>query len=170
MKRNIKIVLFCGISLLFIGCDQFTKELAKQHLKDKPELSFYHDTVRLLYVENTGAFLSWGDNWSAAASFWFMNVLPLLFLMGLFIYSIRKMKTSNLLQVFPFLLICAGGWGNIIDRMLYNRHVTDFMNVGISNLRTGIFNFADVYVSTGVILLLVHQWKNSSVRTVSPRG
>ena len=88
--------------MLFIGCDQFTKELAKQHLKDKPELSFYHDMVRLVYVENTGAFLSFGDNWPPAASFWLMNVLPLLFLMALFIYAIRKMKNSSFCRCFRF--------------------------------------------------------------------
>jgi signal peptidase II len=166
MKRSMKITLFCAVSMLFIGCDQLTKELAKAHLKDKPAISFYHDTFRLDYAENTGAFLSLGADWPAAASFWLMNVLPLLFLMGLFVYAIRKMATRSLVQLLPFLLICSGGWGNIIDRILYNRHVTDFMNVGISNLRTGIFNFADIYVSAGVVLLLVFQWKNSSFRTV----
>jgi len=167
MKRSVKIILFCAMSILFIGCDQFTKELAKEHLKNQPALSFYHDTFRLDYAENTGAFLSFGADWPAAASFWLMNILPLLFLMGLFIYAIRKMASSSLLQMLPVLLICSGGWGNIIDRILYNRHVTDFMNVGISNVRTGIFNFADIYVSAGVILLLVYQWKNSSLRTVA---
>ncbi len=97
-----------------------------------------------------------------------MSILPLAFLMGLFIYAIRKTATVNLLHLFPFLLICSGGWGDIIDRMAYHRHVTDFMNLGIRNLRTGIFNFADVYVSAGVIMLLVLQWRNNSQRTVSP--
>ena len=161
MKRSIKIILFCFISIVFIGCDQVTKELAKLHLKDKAAMSFYHDTFRLDYVENTGAFLSFGADWSPAASFWLLNVLPLLFLMGLFVYAIRKTANSTLMNVFPFLLICAGGLGNIIDRIMYDRHVTDFMNLGINNLRTGIFNFADVYVSTGVIMLLVMQWRKS---------
>jgi len=167
MKRNIKIVLFCTLSVLFIGCDQVTKELAKVHLKDKPMMSFYHDTFRLDYIENTGAFLSLGDDWPPAASFWLMNVLPLLFLVGLFVYAIRKTATAGLIQIFPFMLIFAGGLGNIIDRMLYNRHVTDFMNMGINNLRTGIFNVADVYVTTGVIMLFVFQWKKSRTETTA---
>jgi len=167
MKRNIKIVLFCTLSVLFIGCDQVTKELAKVHLKDKPMMSFYHDTFRLDYIENTGAFLSLGDDWPPAASFWLMNVLPLLFLVGLFVYAIRKTATAGLIQIFPFMLIFAGGLGNIIDRMLYNRHVTDFMNMGINNLRTGIFNVADVYVTTGVIMLFVFQWKKARTETTA---
>ncbi len=55
MTRNLKIILFCCIALVFIGCDHVTKELAKEHLKDKPALSFYLDTFRLDYAENTGA-------------------------------------------------------------------------------------------------------------------
>ncbi len=165
MKRNVKIILFCAISILFIGCDQVTKELAKTHLKDKPLLSFYHDTFRLDYVENTGAFLSFGDDWPPAISFWVMNVLPLVFLIGLFAYAIRKTATSTLSAVFPFILICAGGLGNIIDRFLYNHHVTDFMNVGINNVRTGIFNVADLYVTTGVIALFIMQWKKNRLQS-----
>jgi signal peptidase II len=161
MKRNIKILLFCAISVVFISCDRVTKELAKEHLKDKAALSFYHDTFRLDYVENKGAFLSFGDDWSDTTSFWLMNILPLIFLIGLFVYALRKTATNTLLNMFPFLLICAGGLGNIIDRMMFNRHVTDFMNIGINNLRTGIFNFADVYVSAGAFMLLVFHWRNA---------
>ena len=52
--------------------------------------------------------------------------------------------------MFPFAFIFSGGIGNIIDRIMFDRHVVDFMNLGVNNLRTGIFNFADVYVTTGV--------------------
>jgi signal peptidase II len=45
--------------------------------------------------------------------------------------------------------------GNIIDRLVYDRHVTDFMNLGIGSLRTGIFNVADMCVTGGVIGLLI---------------
>ena len=166
MNRTLKIILFCTLSVVFIGCDQVTKELAKTHLKDKAVISFYHDVFRLDYIENTGAFLSFGDNWSPSASFWLLNMLPLLFLVALFVYAIRKMATSTLTAVFPFLLIFAGGLGNIIDRIMYDPHVTDFMNLGINNLRTGIFNVADMYVTAGVIMLLVTQWKNTRQQRV----
>jgi signal peptidase II len=52
-------------------------------------------------------------------------------------------------------LIFAGGIGNIIDRLLFEKHVSDFINIGIGDLRTGIFNFADVYVTLGVISFLL---------------
>lgn len=58
------------------------------------------------------------------------------------------------LTLLAFIMIFAGGVGNIIDRIVNDRHVIDFMNMGIGTLRTGIFNFADLCLTTGVVLLL----------------
>ena len=49
-------------------------------------------------------------------------------------------------------LLIAGGLGNLIDRLVYG-YVTDFLNVGIGSLRTGIFNVADMAIMLGVGLL-----------------
>jgi signal peptidase II len=67
---------------------------------------------------------------------------------------IRKSATLDWRSLFALTLIFSGGLGNLIDRILYDRHVTDFMNLGVFGLRTGIFNFADVYITLGVILAL----------------
>lgn len=165
MSRKVKIVLFCVLCFALIGCDQVTKELAKTHLKDKPAISYYHDFFRFDYVENTGAFLSFGADWSPALSFWLMNILPLLFLIGLFVYALRKTASWTFKELLPYLLIVSGGLGNIIDRMLYDRHVTDFMNMGVNGLRTGIFNVADMYVTAGVIMIVVMQWRKPKVQS-----
>jgi signal peptidase II len=163
MSRKVKIVLFCVLCFALIGCDQVTKELAKAHLRDKPAISYYHDLFRFDYVENTGAFLSFGADWSPTVSFWLMNMLPLLFLVGLFVYALRKTASWTFKELLPYLLIVSGGLGNIIDRILYDRHVTDFMNMGINGLRTGIFNVADMYVTAGVIMIVVMQWRKPKV-------
>jgi signal peptidase II len=154
-KSKYKILIFCLISLVFIGCDRATKDLARIHLKDKDPVSFFHNTVRLEYVENTGAFLSFGDGLSKSLSFWLLSVLPLLFLFGFFVFALRRSGHMNFLEMLPFTLIFSGGVGNIIDRLLFDRHVTDFMNVGIQSLRSGIFNFADLYITAGVLILVV---------------
>jgi signal peptidase II len=155
MKNWMKVLLFCLTSLLFIGCDRITKNLAKEHLMYRQPISYFHNTVRLEYVENTGAALSLGDELSKPLSFWLLSILPLIFLVLLFVYAISQMRDFGLLKLLSFSMIIAGGLGNIIDRIMFDRHVTDFMNVGIYNLRTGIFNFADVCVTAGVIGLLI---------------
>jgi signal peptidase II len=51
-------------------------------------------------------------------------------------------------------LVIGGGMSNFIDRLLYGGYVVDFLNVGIGSVRTGIFNVADVFIVTGVLLLV----------------
>ena len=50
-----------AILSLCVGCDQFTKEIARQQLDGHPPRSFLADTVRLVYAENPGAFLGLGS-------------------------------------------------------------------------------------------------------------
>lgn len=51
-------------------------------------------------------------------------------------------------------MIVGGGLGNLIDRIVYNGVVIDFLNVGVGGIRTAIFNIADVAVLGGVALLV----------------
>jgi len=143
--------------MAFIGCDRVTKQLAKENLQFGEPKSYFHDTFRLERVENTGAALSVGDALPQKVSFWLLSILPLTVLLLLFFYVVRQLNSFSLLKLLSFSLVIAGGLGNIIDRIVYDRHVTDFMNMGIHNMRTGIFNVADVCLprgSSGCLLLI----------------
>jgi signal peptidase II len=57
------------LALLFamivtVGCDRVTKQVAASTLADAPARSLLGDTIRLEYVENAGAFLGLGADWS----------------------------------------------------------------------------------------------------------
>jgi signal peptidase II len=155
MKTWLKVLLFCFTCIVFIGCDRVTKQLAKEHLMFNETKSYFHDTFRLEYVENTGAALSVGDSLPKEVSFWLLSILPLVILGILFIYVMRRLNEFSWLKLLSFCLVIAGGLGNIIDRIAYDRHVTDFMNLGIHDIRTGIFNVADVCISAGIIGLFI---------------
>jgi len=155
MKNRFKTVLFCMISFALISCDQVTKDLAKTHLMNQQPASYFHDTFRLEYLENTGAALSLGANLPQPYNFVLLSIIPLLVLLALFVYAIIKIKEFDLIRLLAFSLIFAGGIGNIIDRIFHDRHVTDFMNLGIQNFRTGIFNVADICITAGVIGLFI---------------
>jgi signal peptidase II len=45
--------------------------------------------------------------------------------------------------------------GNLLDRIVRDGSVIDFMNLGLGHLRTGIFNVADVQIMLGLGLLLL---------------
>lgn len=163
MSKKGKILLFFTCSLAFIAADRITKDMAKAHLQGSEMLTYFHDTFRLLYVENTGAALSLGDNLPQAVSFWLLSILPLLFLLGVAYYTLTHAGQMSAMKVFSLTMIFSGGIGNIIDRIVYDRHVTDFMNMGIGDIRTGIFNVADIFVTSGVIgLLIFYKDKNKT--------
>ncbi|RCH55563.1 signal peptidase II [Mucilaginibacter hurinus] len=162
MKKSIKLWVFVVTALVSIGCDRVTKDLAKTHLKYEEPQSYLNNIFRLEYVENTGAALSLGDNLSQPWSFILLTLLPVIFMIGLVIYTIYNVGVLDKWSVLALSLITAGGIGNIIDRILYDRHVTDFMNIGIGSLRTGIFNVADMCVTAGVIIMLLFSFRSSN--------
>jgi signal peptidase II len=164
MNRWIKIFVFCCSALLFISWDKVSKEMAKEHLKNREPLSYFHDSFRLVYVENTGAAMSLGDNLPKTASRWLLSIAPLIILLILFGYTIRKSKEMKMQKMLALSLIFAGGMGNVMDRLLFDGHVTDFMNVGYRNFRRGIFNFADVCVTAGVLCFLIYHRKTNPSR------
>ena len=164
MRSGIKIILFCLLSLVFIGCDRVTKDLAKEHLKDKAPTSYLNDTFRLQYAENTGAAMGLGDELSKKSSFWLLSMLPLAILLIVFVYTIKNARKLSPIKLFCIALIFAGGLGNIIDRILFDRVVTDFLNIGLGNIRTGIFNVADICVTSGAIGLLIFYRDKQSIK------
>lgn len=155
MKARVKIILFCLISSSLISCDQITKKLAQDHLMYQASTSYFNDLFRLEYAENTGAALSLGADLPQPYNFVLLSLVPLLFMVMVLIYVFVGMKEFNLLRITAFALVFAGGIGNLIDRIFRDRHVTDFMNLGIYHIRTGIFNVADVCITAGVIILFI---------------
>jgi signal peptidase II len=72
----------------------------------------------------------------------------------------------NTYQTVGAALICSGGLGNLIDRLTHGGYVTDFLNVGIGPLRTGIFNVADFVLLVGLGIIVLSG--AGSARTAAP--
>ena len=53
-----------------------------------------------------------------------------------------------------FLLILGGSFGNLFDRIYY-RSVPDFIDFHIGNFHWFIFNIADIFITVGVICLIL---------------
>jgi signal peptidase II len=110
--------------------------------------------VRIQYAENDGAFLSLG---SSLPQKWKMLIFiggVSLFLISAFIYLIFA-SGINASAVAAISLVIGGGLSNLLDRIAYNGHVIDFLNLGLGRLRTGIFNVADLAIMLGMLLLVV---------------
>ena len=160
-------ILILRIIFACVAVDQATKWLAKKYLAPDGFFSFAGDTVRLQYAENTGAFLSLGSSLPEPWRHIVFTVLVGIFLTALLAYLIFS-RTLPRTYVTCLSLVCGGGFSNLIDRMAYDGRVVDFLNVGIGPLRTGIFNVADMAITTGAILLLIDNFRKPAEKTANP--
>ncbi len=67
------------------------------------------------------------------------------------IFMIVKAKG---LKKYSLLMILGGAIGNVFDR-LFNRSVPDFIDFHIGNFHWFIFNIADVFITIGVIFMIL---------------
>ena len=148
-----RLLLIAIILSSSVGCDQVTKETAKNHLSHTGPLSYLGDTFRLQYTQNIGAFLSIGSSLPEKVRFWLLIVLTLIAVIGMLIFLLLLRNPRPSLVV-GLSFIIGGGVGNLIDRIFHHGAVTDFMNVGIGDLRTGIFNVADMAIMLGIGMLI----------------
>jgi signal peptidase II len=141
-----------GIIVATNVLDQVSKVVARDHLSGQL-LTYLGDTVRLQLTENTGAFLSLGADMDPTARMLIFTVGIGIFLVGTIWMLVRNSKMNQWTTI-SLSLIVAGGIGNLIDRA-YKGSVTDFMNVGIGWLRTGVFNVADMAIMAGIFIMLI---------------
>jgi signal peptidase II len=109
--------------------------------------------VQLILTENRGAFLSLGSHMSSERrTILFSGVVALALIGGTLWLVARDHAVARVASVS---LIVGGGFGNLVDRVFRSGAVTDFIFVRYGPLRTGIFNLADVFITTGVVALLL---------------
>lgn len=117
------------------------------------QIDLIKDYFQLIWVENKGAFLGMGSEMNPTLKLIFLLVLPTLVL-GYVIYYIIKTKELDRVSVIAFCCIIGGGIANVFDRIVYGQ-VTDFFFINLGGVfKTGIFNVADLSVTTGMIMLL----------------
>lgn len=159
MSKLKRIGLLLIVLLSCVGCDQATKIIARQELATAPMQEYWNGFFRLVYAENPGAFLSLGANMHPEVRFWVFTVFVTLLLTGLCWFALRHIQKAPIPFVIAVALIAGGGLGNLIDRLLYDGHVVDFMQLGYSPLRTGVFNVADMAIMAGTGLMMVYAWR-----------
>lgn len=140
-----------------VGCDQVSKSAARTLLASGVTESLFADSLRLQLVQNRGAFLSLGDSLPEQLRFILFTAAVAVLLIGLVCASlfVRRLRPA---RVIPLALVAGGGISNLIDRLLFDGRVTDFLNVGVGSFRTGIFNLADMAILFGAVLLILWRY------------
>jgi signal peptidase II len=145
----VMLTLFCCV-----GCDQVSKSAARSMLHTGVTESLFSDSLRLQLTENPGSFLSLGASLPEHLRFSLFTAAVAVILVSLVCAALFARRLSSA-RFIALALIAGGGIGNLIDRLLHDGRVTDFLNVGIGSLRTGIFNLADMAILAGALLLVV---------------
>lgn len=152
---------FSGLSrLLFIllivvaniGCDQAAKSYVRQNVEQHASISLIDEHFLLTNVENSGAFLSAGDDLPPVVKTVVLTAIPVAMLVMMFFWLFFQSSMDKQLT-FAMSSILGGGIGNIFDRVAYGS-VTDFFFIDLGWAHTGVFNLADVSISGGVVMAL----------------
>ncbi|MDX2045747.1 MAG: signal peptidase II [Chitinophagaceae bacterium] len=151
-KSAYRILIIFAIVMANIGCDQMSKKMIRENVADNETIAV-NDHLTVTRVENTGAFLSFGDSLPGPVKNILLSVLPLIALSAGFIIIIVK-KTIPGMALLGFCFVIGGGTGNIFDRIAYGS-VTDFLHLDLGIFETGIFNMADVSIMTGTFIILL---------------
>ncbi|WP_299536524.1 signal peptidase II [Ulvibacterium sp.] len=158
MYKNIGILV---LVLLNIGCDQLSKDIVRKNVAPMDYIQVFRENLILTNVENTGAMLGFGQSLPPIPKLVFLQILPVLVLFIL-LFRVRQKSNLNKWPTIAFAFVIGGGIGNLIDRILHGS-VTDFFQIKIGFLRTGIFNMADVSVTIGVLLILFLTLSNKKI-------
>ena len=134
-----------------IALDQWTKHLVRAHLT-APRV-YGGGLLTLVFTQNEGAFLSLGATLSPAIRMAIFTVAVAIAVgVALAMLILRRVAGIDAVAV---ALIAAGGIGNLIDRLAWHGRVTDFIYLAAGPLHTGVFNVADVAITSGVVWLVL---------------
>lgn len=153
--RNVIIVIILALN---IGCDQISKNIVRENISYNERISVIDNFITLTKVENTGAFLSLGNNLPKFVYILIMIIFPLIVIAYVLYYLFKNRNLPNLLSL-GICLAIAGGIGNIIDRILY-QSVTDFLHFDFVIFQTGIVNFADISITIAFFVLIYELFLN----------
>jgi len=149
--RDLALLLF--FAGLIVALDQWTKALVRQHVPLYTDwlpswLSWLAPYARVRHTFNTGA--AFGLFQQGALIFAILAVVVSVLIISYFPSVSRKdwwMRLALGMQL-------GGALGNLVDRILRNGEVTDFISVG----NFAIFNVADSCITVGVIVLVIGVW------------
>ena len=143
-KRNVMLVI------LLLLIDQGSKGLMEAILTGK-SITVIPNFFSLVFVTNTGA------AWSIMqGNTLFLIILGIIAIFSL-IFVMPTIKES-IWKSISFTMLYAGIIGNLLDRAIFH-YVKDFLKFTIFGYEYPVFNFADIFIVAGAILLIVAAWK-----------
>ncbi|MDF2714612.1 MAG: lspA [Paenibacillus sp.] len=147
--------MFYTVALAVAVIDQLLKIAVRVYMEVGESAALWNGRILLTFYENSGAARSSFQGYGRL-----FIIVGIVVIAGLLIARRKGHIKGFLLETGAALLI-GGAAGNTLDRILYGK-VTDFLVMG-----EGILNAADLALSAGSVLLLLHvivqEWKERTV-------
>lgn len=150
MTRNDAVLFLVGVltAALFLAADLITKQIIIDKLPYNSEIVVIKGFFSITHIRNTGA--AWGIFASKTDILSIVTILCAV----LILYAIYA-STVNKPVLFCFCAILGGACGNLVERMRLG-YVTDFLAFHIFGYAFPNFNFADMCITIGCIVLAIY--------------
>lgn len=128
--------------------DFFSKRLVLAHeMELRARINVIGDLARFIYVRNPGS----------AMGLFPVGRLALITVSSLaavfIVYLYRTTDSRHRVRLGAMAAILGGALGNLVDRIFYDGHVVDFIDLGWGTHRFYTFNVADIGVTIGGVIL-----------------
>ena len=141
-------ILMGLMAVLITAADQLTKYLTVQNIALFGKVEALDGLFHFTYVQNTGAAFS-----SFEGMMWLFALIFGLFTVAIVWEFWKKGMGFTTFERWCIVAIWAGGLGNMIDRVRLG-YVVDMICLDFMNFP--VFNVADVFITCGCVVLLVH--------------
>jgi len=144
-------LLLFVVAGLIIALDQWTKHLVRTNLDFQETWSpfaWLAPYARIVHWKNSGA--AFGMFQNLGSVFMVLAIIVIVVIM----YYFPRLPRQDWVSRLALCMQMAGAAGNLIDRILWQGYVTDFISLG----EFPVFNVADASISIGVAVLVLGVW------------
>ena len=140
-------VLF--VSAVLVLADQVSKRIVVNTMSLYESIPVIENFLHFTYITNDG--MAFGINFPFGYYiFTAVSILLTIFLL----WYLWSLKDHSIIPRLGLALIIDGAFGNLIDRIFLGE-VIDFLDFMIGDFHWYVFNFADSYVTIGMIMVLI---------------
>ena len=145
-KQNTNIILVVILVSVLLGIDLLLKYLVSTYLTT---VNIIDNFFSLTYVLNDGA------AFSLFASRIYLLILIAIICLFFIIYELKNNLDDRVLSI-GYSLVLAGLLGNFLDRLI-DGYIIDYLSFKILGYNYPIFNFADILIVVGIIVVIIKE-------------
>lgn len=161
-----KIKLVCNLLVFILLLDQASKIIVDRTIPLNHSIPVIENLFNLTYIRNTGAafgILAGSDVSFRRPFLIFFSLLAI----GFIVMMLRRLSEREKGLTTALTFILGGAIGNLIDRLVYGE-VIDFLDFYWSRFHWPAFNFADSFITLGVIMTFYRLIRTKGADPFSP--